>query len=456
MRFPKWSPDGQHVLSQDGQGGVLLDGVRVRDGWSVGWLDNNAWLYFDDEGLWLYPRTLTYAGRVSEPAAGGGQWAARRGDGVLLLNGQPVHDNAGQPFLDREGHLAYMTSEANAEPSRYRDYTAWRDRTVGEVVAPGYARFPGEGWPRVIPTPTGVFLLTMTATGLRVRRWGTFDGYELVTGDNGNLEPDGVFADGEIKVAYWDDARHVPGLWRQPLAAQPMALPPYTRPVPAPTPPPPSPPPPPRPMKLPASVKALLTRYVARFPIPQTPGGGDAHEERCRQWALRFAEQVAFTHPNDGWGMKRADPGRPLSKDSIARQVEARLLMWDLLSGAGTGSPTLVDDPDSHDVTGQVFVPVIPTNHLAEVPDAPTPPPTPPSPPVDQPCALARLLAARLEVVEGLLRDAAQAQEQLTREVATLAAAIAATPKRGDPIEVVGEYRGPFGFKARVVSRGTL
>jgi hypothetical protein len=119
-------------------------------------------------------------------------------------------------------------------------------------------------------------------------------------------------------------------------------------------------------MQLPDAVKQVRTRFIAAFPVPQG-APGEEFEERARQWSIHFAEQVSFELPNQGWGMKRADPNRPISKDTIARQLDGRLLIWDLLTGTGTGSPRPVDNPESEDITGQVFVQVQPTNHLQNV-----------------------------------------------------------------------------------------
>jgi hypothetical protein len=125
-------------------------------------------------------------------------------------------------------------------------------------------------------------------------------------------------------------------------------------------------------MQLPDAVKQVRLRYITAFPVPQG-APGEEFEERARQWSIHFAEQVAFELPNQGWGMKRADPNRPISKDTIARQIDGRLLIWDLLTGTGTGSPRPVDNPESEDITGQVFVQVEPTNRLPHV-AAPSPP----------------------------------------------------------------------------------
>ena len=118
-------------------------------------------------------------------------------------------------------------------------------------------------------------------------------------------------------------------------------------------------------MDLPQNVRALLTQFAQRFPLPQTPGGGEEHENRCRAWCLKFAEQVRFSTGDDAWGVKRAGEGRPQSKDTIARKLEGtRLAVFDLMLGAGTGAPTLVGEPHGEEVTDQVFIPVNPVNHL--------------------------------------------------------------------------------------------
>ena len=116
-------------------------------------------------------------------------------------------------------------------------------------------------------------------------------------------------------------------------------------------------------MQLPDAVKQIRARFITAFPVPQG-APGEEFEERARQWTIRFAEQVAFDLPNQGWGMKRADPNRPISKDTISKLEGGRLLIWDLLTGTGTGMPRPVENPESEDITGQVFVDVQATNHL--------------------------------------------------------------------------------------------
>lgn len=106
-------------------------------------------------------------------------------------------------------------------------------------------------------------------------------------------------------------------------------------------------------MKLPSGVLATRDRYVEAFPLWEMESGAAA-EDRARKWTVGLVSQIVFEH-GPTYGSKRADPGRPISKDAIAQQNGAELLGWDMLTGAGSGSPTLVTNPSSMDITGQVF-----------------------------------------------------------------------------------------------------
>jgi hypothetical protein len=184
-------------------------------------------------------------------------------------------------------------------------------------------------------------------------------------------------------------------------------------------------------MQLPDAVKYLRGLYVARFPIPAGPPG-EPHEENCRQWSIRFAEQVAYNFPGQGWGMKRAGPGRPISKDTIAQRIDGEhLRIWDLLTGTGTGDPRLNDNPESEELTGQTFVPVASTNHLKlQVPNPE--PPTTPTPPA--PTDLSAILE-RLAAIETFQATQAKAVKQLSAGIAALLSRPTPEPL---PIALVG------------------
>lgn len=105
----------------------------------------------------------------------------------------------------------------------------------------------------------------------------------------------------------------------------------------------------------------------------------------------RVAEQFAHSFPGEGWGMKRADPTRPLSNNVVARRTSTGLVGFRVVPVTAT--------PAQIDLRGQAFEAVGPINHLGVV-IAPPPPvdgpvdPPPPPPPVAPSCDLAPVLAA--------------------------------------------------------------
>ncbi len=123
-------------------------------------------------------------------------------------------------------------------------------------------------------------------------------------------------------------------------------------------------------MKLTPQVKAIRARFVAKFGLPQ---GG---EEVMRSWSLKLAQQVRFDTADKAYGVKKASDTRPQCKDCLAYDGHEGLIAWDMLEGAGTGNPTLAEDPDSISIPDQVFIPVLPIDYLG----ATTPPVQPPQP----------------------------------------------------------------------------
>ncbi|MGE3510188.1 MAG: hypothetical protein AB7N65_15050 [Vicinamibacterales bacterium] len=137
-------------------------------------------------------------------------------------------------------------------------------------------------------------------------------------------------------------------------------------------------------MKLTDPVKDIRRRYVEAFGLPSGNPNDPLWEDTLRAWTQRFIQQVVHERPSENWGWKSAGGGRPPSKDSLARQIDGRLWSWDLLIGAGTGTPTLAEDPDGHDITGQVFIQVVGVNVFGVSHPVPAPPPAPapaPTPP---------------------------------------------------------------------------
>lgn len=241
MRFPRWSPDGARLISELNGQIVLSDRGPVHGGWGGCWLQSSVYAYFDDRGVWDSNGVNLYPHRVSELHAGGGHWGARDGQGNLIIDGNIAHANAGQPFFDREGNWTANIGDGKREPTRWRHLYAWVEDPLIVVTSWG-ARFPGEGWPRLIPAGNITYLLTMGPNGaLRVREGRNLKGWQVVNGNDGNLEPDGVF-DTVLKVAYWNEAKHVPGLWQVPLHETPTDFDAVI--IPAPTPPPVTPEPP--------------------------------------------------------------------------------------------------------------------------------------------------------------------------------------------------------------------
>lgn len=219
-------------------------------------------------------------------------------------------------------------------------------------------------------------------------------------------------------------------------------------------------------MKLPEQIKSIRTRYLQRFPVPQGEPG-EAFEERARQWSIAFAEQVAFEQ-GALWGMKRADPNRPISKDTIAFYADDGIIrIWDLLIGTGTGRPRLAEDPDAQDLRDQVFVRVTPTNHLGADTPAPQDPPRPEKPTAADAACAPRMatLEQRMIALEGriqaqatvlfALRDAIvgaaseQRQADETRH-AEIAAQLTALLDRPVPAPQPRAWSGRLGVNVRL------
>lgn len=166
-------------------------------------------------------------------------------------------------------------------------------------------------------------------------------------------------------------------------------------------------------MTVPPRVEAI---YRALWQQHQDLARGD--DDQRRALTLMIAQQVNFELGPE-WGTKRADPGRPVSKDAIAyRRSDARLLYFDWQNGA-TREPNPAGEMG--DITGQVFVPVEPVNHLrvGESPGSPSPTPgttpTPALPATEPELDLAGLLDGIDRLVHGLAETTAAIVDLNTR-----------------------------------------
>ena len=117
--------------------------------------------------------------------------------------------------------------------------------------------------------------------------------------------------------------------------------------------------------------QSLLETFASLFPVPPPPN----NDEPCRDWTRRVAEQFAFTFPGEGWGHKRADSGRPPSTDVIA--TRSPFLGYDLILNQGAAAQRLNENPTALNLAGQIYIDVMPVNHIGgTVPVDPPPPNT--------------------------------------------------------------------------------
>lgn len=162
---------------------------------------------------------------------------------------------------------------------------------------------------------------------------------------------------------------------------------------------------------LPAKVQATLTKfYDAKCPKDDD---GDVilpqGEEPIRSLVIKAAEQVAWEHPNEGWGTKRADPGRPVSSDTVSQKTGNKLVTWDYITDAGGPNGELkIETCQGEDITGQVYIgpggdlgggkKFTPQNHLDDVIPGPDPEPEP----EPEPCNCTPVVPGHNEIAASL------------------------------------------------------
>ena len=131
-------------------------------------------------------------------------------------------------------------------------------------------------------------------------------------------------------------------------------------------------------MKWPPRVQEILNTLATQHPTWVADDSGPAPTPRFRLNEM-FAQQVRFEFGPD-YGLKRADPGRPISSENLAYQSDrlgGRLLAW---AWEDKHDGTVAQFPEGEDITGQVFVSVEPVDHLGSGQPQPSPEPPAPSP----------------------------------------------------------------------------
>jgi len=132
-------------------------------------------------------------------------------------------------------------------------------------------------------------------------------------------------------------------------------------------------------MKLPARAIQIIDAFLQRN--PELAKGTD---DNRRALTMAIAQQIRF-ELGPGWGTKRADPGRPPSKDSFSFKGD-HLYNWDWQNGTSRGRQVFagqegakIDDQTFIEVTGVdrlgVGAPVHNDGHNDTHSDGPAPPP---------------------------------------------------------------------------------
>lgn len=147
---------------------------------------------------------------------------------------------------------------------------------------------------------------------------------------------------------------------------------------------------------LPAPQCAVLQQLGAKF---GTLNQGS--DDQRREFALKVAQQFAFSFPGEGWGSKDAGGGRPQTKDAVARVLgQGALIGYDLVNG----DTRQVVCGGQMDLTGQHFIDVTPHDWLGT--------PKPVDPPVVTDPATSTAVLAELRKQTALLTT----QNALTAE----------------------------------------
>jgi hypothetical protein len=170
------------------------------------------------------------------------------------------------------------------------------------------------------------------------------------------------------------------------------------------------------------------------------PGLAFGSDDDRRALTRTFIEQMVFEMPSDGWTWKSADPGRPPSKDSIAKLAGGRLCNYDWQNG-GTRQRQVQPGTIGEDITGQNPIHVAGVNHLSDVPNPGTPAPVPGIPPAPVPIPTLDLsgLSYRLDSltaqIERMYADYVARDNRLSAQVSMVDQKVEQVKEKEGPIE---------------------
>lgn len=370
---------------------------------------------------------------VNQLAGGGGRWVGADNAGVFGSINKPGYslgltEQDGRGAIGPEGTIAIVKHggvgfELHSPSGGVVEVGGVLARGLC-VLGPGRAIWHddagrisaiGVEQPAQLPTATNLKVADVAgvpwlvsfcgAIGLVAHPWDSLIGVRLTGAGQGAFYPDAMAINGRLVVVWSNGPGELPSDRRGVVDA--LALPrvdllSFLAPIDEPKPPPPTEPnhPPTEPEK--PKVRAftdaerdILNRIGQKYEALRR---GD--DDQRRDFTLRAAQQLAFSISRE-WGTKRADPGRPPSKDSVAMVVNGQLCAADIING----STREMQFPDLEPIPGQVFIEVGPVDHLGAGHQEPEQPNTPP------PAAL----ESRLVAIENRLKTLGEEAQDQTK-----------------------------------------
>jgi len=211
---------------------VSVDGVVLGEGISPKWYTDTQLMVkkFDDKLYFMDPVTgvtsIAHDAAVIAFSAGGSKYAIRQGsiihvatsregqqawveehngqngDRSVFVEGKPVIEHQPVDWCRIEGGHVVWSHQASGQVWGQNMAT----NTPVRLQLANEREFVGVP----IPTPNGMWILTMTNTELRLAPWGGDEGYIITLGEDQNLNPDAVYLNGVIRVV-WNTSNGIAG-----------------------------------------------------------------------------------------------------------------------------------------------------------------------------------------------------------------------------------------------------